>query len=258
MNGVFSQDETNLCQERKVTGFVCHANCKTVAWCMNTGDKWDTIITETCGEDEFCNQLTGTCSKEISSCNNNSDDVNFACKTEGLFPDPFNCHKYYLCYKPQGNRQVVAVKLNCPNGYAFNVHTSDCSLTDDDIVCSQQFECARAGEMHAWPMNDNIFYICVKQENGLYPSLARCEKGYVFKHTACVKDDGSEIRPGEPVMTSTTLRPDVCLKSMRYPDDRDCHRYYYCAGPGEKALHYQCPIGSYYKINNCVLGNCQD
>lgn len=256
MSGVLSQDETNLCQERQMTGFVCHANCKTVAWCMNTGGRWETIVTETCGENEFCNQLNGTCSSEIGSCSSNSEYVNFSCKSEGLFPDPYNCHKYYLCYKPQGNRQVVAVHLNCPAGTTFNVQTSDCLVTDDS-VCSPQFECSRPGEMHPWPFNDNIFYICIKQENGLYPSLTRCEKGYVFRNGACVKDDGSGKIPGDDVMSTTTRRPDICEKAMRYPDDKDCHRYYYCSGPGAKVMHYVCPIGSYYKVNNCVLGDCQ-
>ncbi|KAL5291603.1 hypothetical protein ACFFRR_010802 [Megaselia abdita] len=260
LSGVLSQDETNLCQERKVAGFVCHANCKTVAFCMNFGDKWETIVTESCVEGEFCNQFDGTCSKEMGSCNANGDDVNFSCKTEGLFPDPYNCHKYYLCYKPTGNKQVIAVSLNCPTGTAFNVEKGDCSLSEEDIACSQQFECTRPGEMHPWPHNENIFYICIKQDSGLYPSLTRCEKGYVFRNGACVKADEIEITPGEPIITTTTttttMRPDICDRSTRYPDENDCHNYYFCSGPGAKVIHYQCPTGSYYKNNNCVLGNC--
>lgn len=259
MSGVLSQDETNLCQERKISGFVCHANCKTVAFCLNTGDRWETIITETCGEEEFCNQVSGTCSKEKGSCNNNGDDVNFSCKTEGLFPDPYDCHKYYLCYKPAGNRQLVAVNINCPPETAFNVEKGDCSLAAENDVCTQQFECSKPGEMHAWPNNDNIFYICIRQESGLYPSLSRCEKGYVFRNGACIKDTDepgttTTVRPQEPTITTPVSDIPVCVRSSRIPDVNDCRKYFYCSGADAQPILYQCPAGTRYKNNNCVLG----
>lgn len=239
-----------------MSGFVCHADCKSVAWCLNTGDKWETIITETCGEDEFCNQVNGTCSSEIDFCDDSNEESNFSCMTEGLFPDPFNCHKYYVCYQPQGTQNIVAVSFNCPLGLAFNVKSNKCSSIDGKNECKPLLRCSRPGEMHAWPYNDNIFYMCIKQDNSLYPSLTRCENGYVFRNGVCIKEVG-KIMQDAPLIVTTTQRPTICKDSRRYPDPNDCHMYYFCSGPGQKIAHYKCPAGSYYKLNSCVLGKCQ-
>lgn len=265
MSGVVPQDITNLCQERKISGFVCHDNCKSVAWCMNVGDRWETIITENCGENEYCSKVDGTCTTDSNVCSSTVDEAHFSCKTEGYFPDPFDCHRYYVCYRPPNNRQIVAIGINCPEGTAFNAAKADCSLTPMDVVCkNQQFQCNKPGEIHAWPNNNNIFYVCIKLNGALYPSLTRCEQGYVFKDGACVWDyvpNPSEEDPEKTTTTSTTtLKPETitCARPSRIEDTTDCTKYYYCSAANAQPIHYQCPQGSYYFKDHCVLGQCQN
>lgn len=116
--------------------------------------------------------------------------------------------------------------------------------------------------MHAWPTNKNIFYACIKQGLGLFPSLTRCDQGYVFRDGACVWDythpEEEELITSEnPLPAHTTPQSKVtCSGPSRFPDGNDCHKYYYCSSANAQPIHYQCPQGTYYSINRCILGKC--
>ncbi|XP_062550974.1 uncharacterized protein LOC134215900 [Armigeres subalbatus] len=229
-------------------GIIC-ITCKTVARCIELNNSWQPVPVEECDADAgyFCNVNEGGCSQRIGACNPAGQEGNFVCNTMGVFPDPFECEKYHFCY--QNGQNLVSINMACENT-AFSPTTGDCSLPLNDTTCTiPQWNCSQAGEMNAWPGNNNIYYLCMADNrNGirvLYPELYRCSANRVFNGTRCVD---------RQTVPSQTYR---CDSPGLYEDVTDCRYYYFCDA-NLVAQHIQCPSGSYFdtRTSSCVLGTC--
>uniref|UniRef100_T1H572 Chitin-binding type-2 domain-containing protein n=1 Tax=Megaselia scalaris TaxID=36166 RepID=T1H572_MEGSC len=124
---------------------------------MNFGDEWQTIITETCGDGELCTPTNGTCIKQGNEACYDEGSSNVVCGSEGFFPNPYDCHKYYICY--YSGETILSVSINCPQGYVFDAAKEMCSASATTSSCTLQIDCSKTGQYKPWPTNNKIFYI---------------------------------------------------------------------------------------------------
>lgn len=166
-------------------------------------------------------------------------------------PNPFNCQLYHMCFSSANN--LISYNILCGGNAAFNPTTSDCSLTTQHAVCQgNQFTCDYAGQMGAWPLNANIYYICMVRQNSngmrvMFPQLYRCPVGEKFSNDLCIPN-GSNGGGGSGFM---------CTRPGLFPDTTNCRAYYFCDG-NLRSQHIMCPAGTYFNqvIYGCVRGNC--
>lgn len=189
-----------------------------------------------------------------------------------MFPNPYDCHKYYICsYSDHTKQKIVSSNINCPQGTAFDAAKGDCSLPETASSCTDpQFNCSEPNHIGAWPTNNNIFYVCIRQKNGLQPSLSRCQKDFVFNGKTCVNGTtlvtprptttlpGSTTLPPTPTTLLPSLRKFSCTEASRSPCEEDCEKYYYCSGKNAQPILYECPAGTYFDVHRCVVGNCKN
>lgn len=75
----------------------------------------------------------------------------------------------------------MTFSIQCSPGSAFNPQLNDCSLDANNEICRvPQFRCSAVGQMGAWPLNPNIFYICFSNNARLFPVMYRCARGEIF------------------------------------------------------------------------------
>lgn len=54
----------------------------------------------------------------------------FKCTCEGVFADPASCTSFYICHRKKGTKsQFEKIKVNCPEGMAFDSKAGWCSQT---------------------------------------------------------------------------------------------------------------------------------
>lgn len=249
----FTSRETSTCTDRSTSGLICQS-CELIARCVRINNNWLTIPVETCNTDAgfYCNLNVQGCSNDTGPCHPFGFEGNFACTSEGVFPDPYDCQKYHMCYK--AGSTLVSANIECGGNKAFSAATGDCSLTINNTVCTQrQYNCTNAGDSAAWPNNRNIFYMCKatldQGERVLYPTMYRCASGEIFNGNDCV--DGSVSDP------SGLGKPFKCVKRGFFEDPYDCKSYYYC-DLSLKANHYTCSANTRYnrRTKSCVKGTC--
>ncbi|XP_058832937.1 uncharacterized protein LOC131690884 [Topomyia yanbarensis] len=242
--------QTGTCTEE---GIICF-DCKTPAQCVFVNNGWRPMPFDDCDADEgyFCNVHDGGCSQRVGPCNPAGQDGNFVCNTVGVFPDPFDCQIYHMCY--QNGQNLVAINMGCDNT-AFSPATGDCSLPRNDSICATlQWNCTQAGEMNAWPGNNNIYYLCVAGvSNGIrvyYPELFRCNANQVFSGGRCVD---RQTVPSLPEDDDSY----ICDSPGLFPDSNNCRFYYSCDG-NLNSQHLECPAGTFFKPETveCVTGTC--
>lgn len=167
-----------------------------LARCIQIGNTWETALLKSCDASQglFCNEQEGDCSTTPGPCNPGGSGGAFTCTSEGIFPDPFDCRRYHTCFIVSG--QLVNFNINCSAGSAFNPQMNDCSLDGNHEICRvPQFRCNAVGQMGAWPLNPNIFYICFSNAGSLFPVMYRCGRGQIFDENFMECAEGSWI-PG--------------------------------------------------------------
>lgn len=247
--------ETNVCSERETSGLICQS-CDLLARCIRLNGNWLTIPVETCNTEEgfYCNLEKKGCSNATGPCHPFGFEGNFACTSEGVFPDPYDCQKYHMCYR--AGHTLVSANIECGGDKAYSAATGDCSATIDDGVCNEpQYECHQSGDSQAWAGNMNIFYICKatfdRGERILYPTLYRCSSGEVFNGRDCIPRQQYVKVPGEKHEIF------VCEKNGLFSDPGHCQSYYYC----DSSLNwkkYTCPQHTHFdnRMKTCVRGSC--
>lgn len=261
--------ETNTCEGRQTPGTICES-CDLLSTCVKHSNGWVNIPVETCDTQNgfFCNAQAGGCSNATGPCHPFSFEGNFPCTSHGIFPDPYDCQKYHMCYFV--GPTLVSASVDCGSDKAFNPATGQCSLTIKHSVCHEkQFKCLNAGDAHAWPMSANIFYICKatsnQDERVLYPTLYRCDDGEIFDGYFCRaantnEQSSSTSRPSTGVTNSTSVpgKPRVCSEVGLFADTEDCRKYYYCSAIRGSLKRMECPTGTFFNeaISSCSFGSC--
>ncbi|KAL7026980.1 hypothetical protein ACKWTF_005255 [Chironomus riparius] len=247
------------CATRQAPGFVC-MDCRVLARCIFRGNQWDTIALEACDEGQglFCNPNEQRCSANTGPCHPGTGggvETIFACSSSGIFPDPYNCQQYHMCF-PHGPN-LLSVTVLCGDSVAYNPVTNDCSLPTMHSVCSGNvFTCDYVGQMGAWPLNPNIYYMCMARSNGvrvLFPQIFRCPLGQVFSNDDCVPgSSGGLLPPG-----SNNNDGFICQRPGLFFDQSNCRSYFFCDG-SLRSQRIMCPTGTYFNrmVSGCVRGTC--
>ncbi|EDW18333.1 uncharacterized protein LOC6582149 [Drosophila mojavensis] len=273
---IFQPRETSSCEARQTPGPICES-CELLATCVQHSNGWVNIPVESCdvANGYYCNVRLGTCSNATGPCHPFGIVGNFQCTSQGIFPDPYDCQKYHMCYFVGAT--LVAAAVDCGNDKAFDAHTGQCSMTLESRVCTQpQYHCPRVGYVAAWPSNPNIFYVCKSTVNQnlndsvvIYPSLHRCNDGEIFADFVCRQgnpshpDPSNPSNPDQPEIVDPnddgfSVMPGKCAHVGLMADTHDCHKYYYCSALNGTMRHLECPAGTYYRKEQsaCVLGSC--
>lgn len=154
---------------------------------------------------------------------------------------------YHMCF-PSG-LNLISVNILCGGNYAFNPVTNDCSLDLTSRACQgSQFACNSVGDMGAWPLNPNIYYICMAQTGAvryMFPTLFRCPVGLIFRAGQCAPPNGIDGNLFN------------CTKAGLFPDPFDCKAYFHCDGL-LRSQHINCPTGTYFNqiTLGCIRGTC--
>lgn len=224
---------------------------------MRIGRQWKTLPVEMCDSSMgfYCNLEKKGCSNETSPCHPFGYEGNFACTSEGTFPDPYDCQRYHMCYR--AGSVLVSAAVDCGSDRAFSAQTGDCSLSLADNVChGRQFNCTNSGDSAQWNGNRNIFYICKATydhgERVIYPTLYRCAPGEMYNGRDCVKI--------QQIITTTkapTAEVFKCTSRGLHRDVNDCTSYYYC-DVLLRQTRYTCPLGTHFNgsLQSCSNGPC--
>lgn len=232
---------------------------------MRIDGTWRPIPVETCNTEDgyYCNLASKGCSNRTGPCHPFGFEGNFACTSEGVFPDPYDCQKYHMCHLV--GHSHISENIECGADRAFSAATGDCSLTLTDSVCNEaQYNCSNAGDSHSWPGNLNIFYVCkARYERGariLYPTLYRCSPGEIFNGRDCVVKHHHQHagnNNGTVGGDSDDMKPFACKTSGLFADPRNCQSYYYCDALS-RWKRYTCPSRTHFddKVKSCMRGTC--
>ncbi|XP_014102993.2 uncharacterized protein [Bactrocera oleae] len=270
--------EANTCESRQTSGNICES-CELLSTCVRNSSGWMIIPIEICdtAKGYYCNSRHGMCSNSTGPCHPFAMDGNFPCTSQGIFPDPYDCQKYHMCYF--AGVTLVSVTLECFGNKAFNVATGQCTATLQDPICLlPQFQCDKVGDAHAWPNSPNFFYICralsQQDERVLYPSLYRCSDGEVFNGYACqqgnIQLETTTTAPiavttvvtlnGSDTDSSSTATPASgrCSMAGLSANPNDCTSYYYCSAVNGIQSQRKCPSGTHFSTQyaSCVFGAC--
>ncbi len=264
----FTSRETSTCEDRQSSGLICQS-CDLIATCVKVNNIWMTVPVERCDMDEgfYCNLNAQGCSNATGPCHPIGFEGNFACTSEGVYPDPYDCQKYHMCYK--AGSTLVSANIDCGADKAFSAATGDCSLYINSTTCiNRQYDCTNAGDSKSWPGNLNIFYICkARIDNSqriLYPTLYRCASGEVFNGRNCVQrseytgqiDNGSNNNGSSG---DNGHLPFVCSKPGLFPVPNNCQSYYFC-NAFLRLKMYNCPFNTHFEASAkaCLRGACQN
>ncbi|KAL7732605.1 hypothetical protein ACLKA6_013539 [Drosophila palustris] len=267
--------ETSSCEGRQTPGAICES-CELLATCVQHSNGWVNIPVESCdvANGYYCNIRLGACSNATGPCHPFGIEGNFQCTSQGIFPDPYDCQKYHMCYFL--DIVLVAAAVDCGNDKAFDARTGQCSMTLESSVCTQpQYQCPHVGYVAAWPTNPNIFYVCKSTVNQnaedtvvTYPSLHRCNDGEIFADFVCRPGNNnnkipwSQLRPRPPQVDPNdngfTVMPLRCEHVGLTPDPNNCRKYYFCSAKNGQLRHEECPQGTYFdrRQSACVRGSC--
>lgn len=169
---------------------VCTDNCSKVSVCLGDGssgtDDFTTMPVEECSSDTMCNAASMSCVEPAQSdCH--VVDTGFRCHATGYLPDPYNCTVYHLCLSVEQSPFLTGV---CPDGWAYDPLTTDCSLTHLDRVCTEGPvpACGHVGQIGAIPENPHIYYICTSLDGRVVPILYKCANGQSWdaSHAECI------------------------------------------------------------------------
>ncbi|KAM8710440.1 hypothetical protein ACLKA7_017110 [Drosophila subpalustris] len=264
--------ETSSCEGRQTPGAICES-CELLATCVQHSNGWVNIPVESCdvANGYYCNIRLGACSNATGPCHPFGIEGNFQCTSQGIFPDPYDCQKYHMCYFL--DIVLVAAAVDCGNDKAFDARTGQCSMTLESSVCTQpQYQCPHVGYVAAWPTNPNIFYVCKSTVNQnaedtvvTYPSLHRCNDGEIFADFVCRPGNNSLVVPSttppaqvDPNDNGFTVMPLRCEHVGLTPDANNCRKYYFCNAKNGQLRHEECPQGTYFdkRQSACVRGSC--
>ncbi|CAD7077955.1 unnamed protein product [Hermetia illucens] len=164
-------------------GYACRNN-RSLIYCSIQDSNWIETDILQCGLTFVCEEQNGICIPAYTVGNR------FDCQGEGIFPDPYQCGTYYVCYFNDGRMNKILAR--CPKGKYYSVVTNTCSLEEYKLQpsCPRPFVCEYPGQIGVWPRNRNIYYICALYPDSrspyLYPKVFRCLEDMQFNGTQCV------------------------------------------------------------------------
>lgn len=205
---------------------------------------------QVCPGGTTCIDSTGQCGISTHYECDGSYPASISCHGEGVFPDPSNCKKYYMCDEEQ-----VMTYGECRGGSAFNPSTNRCDkkIKDMNRCLSPLPICYNLTQTGAVEGNPNIFYRCkrvyVDDENHFYPEIYSCPDNYHFNGNICVETfPDIEDQGGNCVQAGLFYHPD------------DCTWYRDCPAKGVSPVTKLCPENNRFDPikGKCLSFGCEN
>lgn len=184
-NRFHAKANASICTEE---GLMCR-NCNQAILCIGNGDGgFNEIDTETCNSSipETC--LNGLCTIDSNPGCVEQAKIIFPCNNKGMFPDPFDCRKYYICCTV-GKSEIST----CDKDHAYDPLTTYCKTPLPNSTCTNTPlpTCIKAGQLGSLTINPSIYYICqlkttTDNKKVLYPMQYLCPNGKKFEEDHCV------------------------------------------------------------------------
>ncbi|EAT35177.1 AAEL012649-PA [Aedes aegypti] len=127
----------------------------------------------------------------------------FQCSSEGYFPDPNNCHYYYLC-----DLDLKAFKYDCMPGYVYDMVSRSCKRQIFSQEC-KKLDCSKSNGVWVYYDNNKQYYgYCYQTEAGVEEvALFKCSDGSEFDGQKC------QFK---------------CRSEGKFADSQDRSRYFEC------------------------------
>lgn len=182
-------------------------NCNTLVRCIEDESGLIEVPVKTCDKTkgEYCYQ-----DKECSNAFNpecQNTNYSFTCTSTGVFPDPFNCKKYYYCVRTNATKPVSKFEFMCGDDWGYNMVTTYCdkpvkNCPENSRPCPA---CKNGGDSGALE-NKSIWYLCITDPvtNQTLPQLHLCPNGKWYDGTGCVpQNQFSTTTPATTTPTTT-------------------------------------------------------
>ncbi|XP_075225649.1 uncharacterized protein LOC142326816 [Lycorma delicatula] len=203
-------------------------NCTTPRICRrHFNGTLEKVVEFQCGRDApYCDPDSGTCRKTTDNPTCDPEAPEFFCPTDGNFPNPTNCRKYYSCVKG------LAYEIDCGTSY-YNIKSENCKYGTFcySISCN-----GKSGIKVPHPSSKSFYAYCY---NSTLISFDKCPGKFELN---------SEKQICEPVCTEEGLQG----------DPSDCTGYYKCSHETSLSAltltKLQCPKDELYDVLNshCV------
>jgi len=245
-------------------------NCSLYYVCVNGGS-----FPVTCPEGYYFSEALQNCDvKENVQC---KSEVLPKCPPNGtaLVPDPADCSAFYVCIDGSFDR------IECPNGYNFNVQQGRCDL-EENVNCDNPLtpDCPKEGWVQIPnPKECASYYLCVDgdasfvncpestgfdPEHGVCSFTAPCLNGTSSTSSTSSSSTSSSSTSSSSTTsssttssstTSTTSSPigDCKEEGELLPNPNDCSTFFQCVGGSKVEL--ECPPGLEFNAEAKVCDN---
>ena len=207
-------------------------NCTYAPICIPIGSKYVDYGPVNCvdlnANTPYCNN--GECSAKASAgCPSGPPPSQFTCTSNGYFPDPDDCHKFYFCVKGKAKEFVCAtnsVYSHQKNACVHQTVSSDCVV----IKCKY----TSVMEYVLYPKYPNVYGLCVRGHTTL-----------MFK---CPEEEQFDTKISECIF--------VCKKEGLFAVSGNPQQYRECVSVGNNKFELyerECPPDSVF---DAVKGKC--
>ncbi|KAF2879726.1 hypothetical protein ILUMI_26444 [Ignelater luminosus] len=167
-------------------GIFCN-DCRELILCsrdLSTGQLQQSLYMS-CRYDEICDS-SNQCKKPpaFPPCSPISH-VGFVCSKPGMYPDPGDCKKYYIC-APDNSGVLTAHGYDCRSegtgrGFGYDPKSTFCNkLLSNDQCSGYPIPLCTGLQSAALAANPTLYYDCKPYPNDptvLYPFQSRCDNG---------------------------------------------------------------------------------
>lgn len=106
----------------------------------------------------------------------------------GVFPDPYNCTKYYICVEGESGK-LVSYAYSCSGNWGYNMLSTYCDIPLEYGSCPKELltpPCKELASTGSLEKNKSIWYICVLgKDNILVHDLHLCPNGHMYDGMMC-------------------------------------------------------------------------
>ncbi|XP_058465994.1 uncharacterized protein LOC131439243 [Malaya genurostris] len=144
----------------------------------------------------------------------------FHCTSEGYFPDPYDCHYFYMC-----DSSLKALRLDCMPGYVFDLSSKNCRRQIFPSDC-RKLDCSKSNGVWSYYSTNKQYY------GYCYQSTSGSNEVVLFKCGDGAEFDGFQCKY-------------QCRKEGKFADSGNRSRYFEC---------YYVDFKLVARVRNCASG----
>lgn len=163
-----------------------------------------------------------------------SREPNIDCASEGIFPYPNDCSKFYVCIENSDEIDVDAtwsvIQYECPSEMVFNSKNGTCDFPKD-IVPPRECPSAHSSNINNGSIDDN-------------------------QQTDAVDRDDDDRK-----LTATNESNEICPSAGYFVHPDDCSEYYQCVQSSDgtfSVIQFECPSGTIWDSRRTTCNPLKD